>query len=284
MRRLPRSPWAALKLVWRLSRQASIEWAADNVPRLGASVAFYTLLLIAPALVIAVAVAAAVYGKDAAQGRLAIEIQGIAGADVASTIEEIIVRAHQPRTGLVAALLSLVTLGFGATSVFVELHDALNTIWHVPTPRDRTYVATAVRLIRDRFYAFVTVLGIGVLLLVTLVSNAWIAAMRLAVPRPAMFLLSCLVIALLFASLYKMVPDVQLRWSDVILGALLTSLLFMVGKQAMAAYFAHTSFGLTYSTAGSPIVVLLWVYYSAQLFFWGAEFSKAYTRALGSQH
>ncbi len=267
----------------RVFRQASSEWISDNAPRLGASVAFYTLLSLAPVIVIAVALAAVVYGQDAAQGRLASEIRGVAGADVARTIQEIIRGAYQPRTGVIATLLGLATLAFGASSIFVELHDAMNTIWKVPLPLDRNNAATIVRLIKDRFYSFATVLGIGFLLLVSLVLNAWIAAMRIAVPQAVTFVISYLVIAVLFAALYKIVPDVRLKWSDVALGAMITSLLFMVGKQLMGLYFAHASFGSTYSAAGSPIVVLLWVYYSAQIIFWGAEFSKVYTKTVGSQ-
>jgi membrane protein len=275
--------WLLLKALPRVFRQASSEWINDNAPRLGASVAFYTLLSLAPVLVIAVAVAAVIYGQEAAQGRLASEIQGIAGSDVARSIQEIIIRAYQPRTGVIATLLGLATLAFGASSIFVELHDAMNTIWHVSLPLDRSNAATIIRLIRDRFYSFATLLGIGFLLLISLVLNAWIAAMRIAVPRAATFMILYLVTAVLFAALYKIVPDVGLKWSDVALGAMITSLLFMIGKQFMGLYFAHASFGSAYSAAGSPIVVLLWVYYSAQLFFWGAEFSKVYTKTMGSQ-
>lgn len=275
--------WLLLKALPRVFRQASSEWINDNARRLGASVAFYTLLSLAPVLVIAVAVAAVVYGQEAAQGRLASEIQGIAGSDVARSIQEIIIRAYQPRTGVIATLLGLATLAFGASSIFVELHDAMNTIWHVSLPLDRSNAATIIRLIRDRFYSFATVLGIGFLLLISLVLNAWIAAMRIAVPRAATFMILYLVTAVLFAALYKIVPDVGLKWSDVALGAMITSLLFMIGKQFMGLYFAHASFGSAYSAAGSPVVVLLWVYYSAQLFFWGAEFSKVYTKTMGSQ-
>lgn len=275
--------WLLLKALPRVFRQASSEWINDNAPRLGASVAFYTLLSLAPVLVIAVAVAAVIYGQEAAQGRLASEIQGIAGSDVARSIQEIIIRAYQPRTGVIATLFGLATLAFGASSIFVELHDAMNTIWHVSLPLDRSNAATIIRLIRDRFYSFATVLGIGFLLLISLVLNAWIAAMRIAVPRAATFMILYLVTAVLFAALYKIVPDVGLKWSDVALGAMITSLLFMIGKQFMGLYFAHASFGSAYSAAGSPIVVLLWVYYSAQLFFWGAEFSKVYTKTMGSQ-
>jgi membrane protein len=140
-----------------------------------------------------------------------------------------------------------------------------------------------VRLIRDRVYSFATVLGIGFLLLVSLVLNAWVAAARIAVPQAVTVVVSYLVVAVLFAALYKIVPAVTLKWSDVALGALIAALLFIIGKQCMELYFAHTHFGSTYSAAGSPIVVLLWVYYSAQLFFWGAEFSKVYKETVGSQ-
>ena len=272
-----------LKALPRVFRQASIEWIDDNGPRLGAALAFYTLLSLAPVVVIAVAVAAVVYGQQAAQGRLAWEIQGAVGPQVARTIEGIIRGAYQPRTGMIATVLGLVTLAFAASSVFVELHDAMNTIWHVSLPPDRTNSATVIRLIRDRLYSFGTVLGIGLLLLVSLVSNAWIAATRVAVPQIATFLMSCLVIAVLFAALYRIVPYVNVKWSDVALGAAIASLLFVVGKQLLALYFAHAGFASTYGAAGSPIVVLLWVYSSAELFFWGAEFSKVYAKTVGSQ-
>ena len=272
-----------LKALPRVFRQASIEWVKDDGPRLGAALAFYILLSLAPVIVIAVAVAAVGYGQEAAQGRLASEIQGAVGPEVARTVQGIIRGAYQPRTGLIATLLGLVTLAFGASSVFVELHDAMNAIWHVSLPPDRTNAAAAIRLISARFYSFATVLGIGFLLLVSVVLNAWIAAMGIAVPRAATFLTSCLVIAVLFGALYKIVPNVRVKWSDVALGAVMASFLFMTGKELMGLYFAHAGFGSTYSAAGSPIVVLLWVYSSAELFFWGAEFSKVYTKTVGSE-
>jgi len=277
-----RSSWVALKALPGVFRQASSEWVDDNVPRLSASIAFYTLLSVAPVIVIAVVLAAVVYGQDAAQGRLASEIQDMAGPEVARTIQEFIKGAYQPRTGAIATLLGLATLVFSASSIFVELHEAMNTIWHVSPPPDRTNAATVIRLIKERFYSFATVAGIGFLLLVSLVLTAWITAMKIAVPRAAMFTILYLVTAVLFAALYKIVPDVGLKWSDVALGAMITSLLFVIGKQAMAYYFADATFG-TYSAAGSPIVVLLWVYCSAQLFFWGAEFSKVYKKSVESQ-
>ena len=272
-----------LKALPRVVWQASREWIDDNVPRLSASVAFYTLLSLAPVIVIAVGVVAVVYGQAAAQGRLAWEIRGLVGPEVARTVQRIIKGAYQPRTGILATLLGLATLAFGASSIFVELHDAMNTIWRVAVPPDPTNAAMVVRLIRERFYSFATVLGIGFLLLASLLFNTWTAAISIAVPRSAAFLTSWLVVAVLFAALYKIVPDVRVKWSDVAPGALIAAFLFVVGKEIMGLYFAHTTFGSTYSAAGSPIVVLLWVYSSAELFFWGAELSKVYTQTMGSE-
>ncbi len=281
-RRTGRFRWLVLRALPRLFRQASSEWVNDNAQRLGASVAFYTLLSLAPVIVLAVAAAAALYGPEAAQGRLASEIRDVAGTDVARTIQEIVKGAYKPGTGVLATLLGLATLVFAASSIFVELHDAMNIIWHVSRPPDRTNAATVIRLIRDRFYSFATVLGAGFLLLLSVVLSASVAAMGIGVPRIASFMILYLVIAALFAVLYKIVPDLTLKWRDVVPGAMITSLLFMIGKQFLELYFAHGRLGSTYSAAGSPIVVLLWVYYSAQLFFWGAEFSKVYKRTVES--
>lgn len=275
--------WVPLKALPRVFRQASSEWIDDNAQRLGASVAFYALLSLAPMIVIAVAVAAVVNGQEAAEGGLASGIRGLAGPDVARTIQEIIGGVYKSGTGVTATVLGLAALALGASSIFVELHDAMNTIWHVPFPRNRTSAATVILLIRDRFYSFATVLGTGFLLLVSLVLNAWIAAMGIAVPHAATFVLSVLVIALLFAALYRIVPDVELGWSDVALGAIIAASLLTVGKQLMGLYFANTSFRSMYRAAGLPLVLLLWVYYSAQIFFWGAEFTKVYTRTVRSQ-
>ncbi len=266
-----------------MCRQAFSEWVSDDAPRLGAAVAFYTLLSLAPIIVIVIAAAAVVYGQDAAAGRLAVEIRGVAGPAAARTIQEMSKGAYQPRIGVIATLAGLATLAFGASSVFVELHDAMNTIWQVSLPPSRSNAATVLRLIRERFYSFVTVLGTGFLLLVSLVLDSWIAAIWIWVPRAATWTILYLLIAVLFAALYRIVPDVELQWRDVALGAAITALLFMIGKDLVGIYFAHAGFGSMYSAAGSPMLVLLWVYYSAQLFFWGAEFTKVYAKTVGSQ-
>ena len=185
-------------------------------------------------------------------------------------------------------------MAIGATSVVVELTDALNTIWKVPTPGGDTGLVAGIRRIaKERFYSFAMVLGIGFLLLVSLVLSAWLAAMGrffrsfLPAPEPileaATFLISFIVVTALFAAIYKLLPAVRLEWSDVIIGASVTSLMFTIGKQLVGLYLGKAGFGSTYGAAGSLAVLLVWVYYSAQLFFLGAEFTKVYTRTFGSK-
>lgn len=264
-------------------KQSLTECSNDNVPRLGASFSFYTLLSLAPGIVIILAVAAFAYGQEAAQGELMRRIRDFVGAKVAAAIQEILKSAVRPTTSVIATGFSLPALMFSASSAFVELHDALNMIWHVPPRDDRTHLATAIRLIKDRLYSFAMVVVAGFLLLVSLLLSTWIAGVGRSAPRVITLVLTFFVIAALFAAIYKTIPDVPLKWSDVVLGAAITSLLFMLGKELIALYFAKTSFGSAYGLAASPLIVLLWVYYSAQLLFWGAEFTKVYTNALGSR-
>jgi membrane protein len=263
-------------------RQASSEWINDNAQRLGASVAFYTLLSLAPLIVLALAGADVVYGQQGAQGRLVLAIQGLVGHEVARTIQELLRGAHEPQTGVIASLFGVVTLLIAASSVFLELQDAMNTIWHVPPPAARTNAATVIRLIKDRLYSFATVLGAGFLLLLFVALNTWISATRIFVPRAATFTISYAAITLSFAALYKLVPAIRLNWSEVAPGAILTSSLFMIGKQFTGLYLQYAKLGSIYGAAGSPIVLLLWLYYSAQLFFWGAEFTKVYKKTVES--
>jgi len=275
-----------------LLAETANEWSDDNAPRLSASLAFYTLLSMAPVLVVVVAVAGFVFGPDAAQGRLAWEIQGLVGRDGAKAIQTVIHAAYKPATGVIAAVLSLLTLLWGASSVAVELRDALNTIWHVSIGQSHTRLGSMLRIISDRAYGFGLVLGAGFLLMVSLLLNALIAAMghyfgsSLALPETALqivtSLVSLIVTTFLFAAIYKFLPDVHLKWSDVIVGAAFTSLVFTAGKQLIGIYLGKAGIASAYGAAGSLVIALVWVYYSAQLFFLGAEFTKVYTRRLGS--
>ena len=281
-----------LKEIGSLIQESVVEWRNDNAPRLGASLAFYTLLSLAPLLVVIVGVAALAFGKNAAEGQLFWEIRDLVGRDEAKAIQETIRNAYQPGTGILAAFLSIVTLAFGATTVVVELRDALNMIWHVPVDQSKTRLGGIVTFVRQRFYSFALVLGVGFLLLVSLVLSAWVAAVGkffgafLPVPESVLhavtLTVSFLVITFMFAAIYKIVPDIHLRWSDVVVGAAVTALIFSIGKQLIGIYLGKASFGSTYGAAGSLVIVIVWVYYSAQLFFLGAEFTKVYTKNFGS--
>jgi membrane protein len=276
-----------------LLRKTVNAWIDDKAPRLGASLAFYTLLSLAPLLIVVVAVAALVYGQQAAQGQLVWEIQGLVGADGARTIQGLIHSAYKPGSGAVATILGILTLIFGASTVVVELRDALNTIWRVPAPEAASGFQSILRFMKERFYSFGLILGVGFLLMVSLILNAVVAALGSyfgsilptseTLLHIIVFLISFVVVTFLFAAIYKLLPDIHLKWSDVIVGACFTSLLFTIGKQLIGIYLGKASFGSTYGAAGSLVVVLMWVYYSAQLFFLGAEFTKVYTREFGSQ-
>lgn len=276
----------------RLFRQSASEWNADNAQRLGAALAFYTLLSLAPILIVIVGVAALVFGRQAAAGQLAWEIGDLVGRNAATTIQALIQAAYKPGTGLLATALSVLTVIFGASSVVVELRDDLNLIWRAAAP-PATGVAGIIRLVRERFFSFALVVVAGLVLVFLLALSVAIAALgklfhsALPFTEPAMhvltFLVSFFVITFLFGAIYKTLPDVKLKWTDVMVGASVTSLVFEIGKQLIALYLGKAGFSSTYGAAGSLVVLLVWIYYSAQLFFFGAEFTKVYTRTFGSQ-
>jgi membrane protein len=270
-------------------KETLAEWCNDNVPRLGASLAFYTLLSLAPLLVVIVGVAALVFGEKAAQGQLFWQLQGVVGMERARAMQDLIRGASKPGTGAVATVLSLAMLSLGASSVMVELTDALNTIWHVPAPQGRSRLASVIGFAKERFRSVGLVLGVGFLLLVSLILNAWIAAMGVFVGsflpaspwalQAGTSLVSFAAVALIFAAIYKIVPNVPLAWADVIMGASVTAFLFELGKGGIGLYLGTLTLGSMYGAAGSLVMLFVWVYYSAQLFFLGAEFTKVYTRS-----
>jgi membrane protein len=272
-----------------LLRESAGAWSDDNVPRLGAALAFYALLSLAPLIVIVVAVAAQVFGRKAAEGQLAWEMQRMWGFEQARAVQELISGAFQPAGHVIGAWFSVITLAVGATGVVVELQDALNTIWHVPS---QTGLASIASLIKQRVVSFLMVLAVGFLLLMSLILGAWMTAMGKVLDsmfpihesnlHVVTLVTSFVVITFLFAAIYKIMPDVPLQWRDVWAGAAFTSLTFTIGKQLLALYLGGAGIGSSYGAAGSLVVVLVWVYYSAQIFFFGAEFTKVYARKFGS--
>lgn len=277
---------------YELIRSSFTAWADDKAPRLGAALAFYTALSLAPLLVVVLAVAGIAYGQQAVQGRLVWQIRDLVGVEGAKAIQSVISAAHRPASGTIATTVGLLTLFFGASSAFVELSDALNTIWRVPVSARMSGLASLFGMIKMRTLAFAMVLGVGVLLLLLLFISTWIAAAEkffsevLPVPGPLLemvnFIMSFVVITVLFAVIFKVLPGVRLKWSDVAIGAAITSLLFSLGKLLIGWYLGTTTIASSYGAAGSFLIVLLWVYYSAQVFFLGAEFTKIYTQQFGS--
>lgn len=267
-------------------------WSADDAPRMAAALAYYTILSLAPLLVVSVSVAERMFGEEAVQGQLAWEMRTLVGGQAADAIQAVIRNAHQPSSGLISTVLSIITLVVGASSVVVELHSALNKIWNIPESEAGNWLGNVILFIKQRFYSAIIVIGAGCLLLISLMLSIAITTVgnffRSLLPLPAWilhaiaFAASFIVVALLFGAIYKLLPDVHLTWGDVLIGASVTSLLFAIGKQLLAIYFGHVTFQSTYGAAWTLVLFLVWIYYSAQLFFLGAEFTKVYARNYGS--
>jgi membrane protein len=268
------------------------EWSKHNAPRLGASLAFYTLLSLTPLLLVAVSGAALVVGQHAAENQLIAQIYDLVGPQGAKAIEALLDGSRNTAHGVVATVLGLVTLLFGASAVLVELRDALNTIWEV-TPQTRKGLQNLIDLAKERLFSFGLVLSVGFLLLVSLAVSAWISALgalsAAILPASAAALhiinvvVSFLIITGLFAAIYKVIPDARIEWHDVLLGAVVTSVLFTVGKLLIGLYLGRASFASSYGAAGSIVVLIVWVYYSSQIFFLGAEFTRAFANRYGSE-
>jgi membrane protein len=275
--------------MWKLLRRTFYDWSEDKAPQLGAALAFYTALSIAPLLVIILGIAAYFFGDDAASGQIVGELRALVGDDGGKAIEDMLANANKPVAGILATTLSAVTLLFGASGVFGQLQTALNAIWEVkPKPNRGVW-----GFIRDRFLSFTMVLGIAFLLMVSLVLTAAIAAAadRLGGERKSLawlvqavnFAATFVLLTALFALMFKLLPDVKMAWSDVWIGAVVTAALFVVGKFAIGLYLGHSSMASSYGVAGSFVVLLVWVYYSAQILFFGAELTQAYANSFGSR-
>ncbi len=274
----------------QLMKRAVSDWSDHNIPTFAAALSYYTIFSIAPVLVIAVSVAGMVFGEEAARGQMQAQLQDLVGQSGADIIGQMMISARKPSTGIFATALGLIALVFGATGVFVQLQDALNHIWGVQPDKERSGVTNFLRM---RLLSFAMVLVIGFLLLVSLVVSAVLAALGAwfdhLLPgwtvawQGVNLLVSFGVITVLFAMMYKILPDTHVTWKDVWLGAAVTSLLFGLGKFGIGLYLGRSAVASSYGAAGSLAVVLLWVYYSAQILFLGAEFTQVYARRHGSR-
>jgi membrane protein len=277
-----------LQAIWKLFQETFKEWSEDKASRLAAALAYYTIFSIAPLLIIVIAIAGAVFGEEAARGQIVGQIQGLVGIEGAKFLESAIQNANQPKTGAIASIISIVVLLVGATGLFTELQDAMNTIWEVKPKPGRSVT----NIIRLRVLSFAMVIGIGFLLLVSLVISTALTTLVTYFSNllPGVdflwqivnFLLSFAITTVLFGLIFKVLPDVKIAWSDVLVGASLTSVLFSIGRFLLGQYLGNGSFGSAYGAAGSLVVILAWVNYAAQILFFGAEFTQVYARRYGS--
>ena len=276
-----------LDLVLKMFRRALVAWWNDNIPRLGASLAYYTLFAIAPVLLVAIAVAGMVFGVEAVRGELVGQLQGLVGHDGAVAVQGLLEGASRHRAGALATLLGAITFVLAATGAFLELQAALNAIWCVK-PKSNANVKS---FLIARIRSFGLVVAIGFLLLVSLAVSAALAALsnwlgQMAPGLPLLWnavnlILSLGVVTTLFALLYAFLPDVRLKVTDVMVGAFVTAVLFTLGQQLIGLYLGQSTTTSAYGAAGSVIVLLLWVYYSSQVVLLGAEFTKVYADRTG---
>ena len=277
------------KTLRALLRQAAAGWLADNAPRLGAALAFYTLFSLAPVVVVAVSVAGFVFGEKAAQGGIVQQFQGLIGLQGASAIEIIIQSSNRPRLGVIATILGLLTILIGASGAFNELQDALNDIWKVDSTTKSFWRVTGKR----RFFSIGLVVGTAFLLLLSLIVTAALAALQrfvnsllplsIILVQSIHFVLSFVTITILCMLIFKFIPDTPVKWRDVRMGAAITSLLFAAGKIAIGLYLRHSALTSTYGAAASLVVFLVWIYYSAQILLFGAELTHVYAIKYGSR-
>jgi membrane protein len=278
-----------VKSGFSLIKESFQEWQKDGALDLGAALAYYTIFSLAPLLLVALAVAGLLWDRGQIQGQLIAEIQGLMGPQGAQAVQTMLANAGRHGSGVLATVLGVVTILFGATGVFVQLQSALNRVWNVEARPG----AGIWSFVKTRLISFGMVLGVGFLLLVSLIVSTAVSAVGKwatgllpgseTIMQALTFVVSFALITFLFALIYKLVPDVEITWKDVWIGAVVTALLFTLGKFLIGLYLGKSSVASTYGAAGSLVIVLLWIYYSAQILFLGAEFTQVYATHYGSQ-
>lgn len=288
-RPLGESRWSRIKVV---AAESVREWSGHNDARLGASLAFYTLFSLTPLVLVAVSIGGLVANREAAENQVIQQIHNLVGPQGAAGIRLLLSGTRNTMHGILATVFGVGTLLFGASSVLLELRDALNTIWEI-RPAPASGLRSILAMVKDRLFSFALVLAVGFLLLVSLVMNAWIAAAGKFfagfLPAPEILLhtanevFSFFVVTALFSAIYKVLPETRIEWADVLLGGAVTSLLFTCGKLLLGLYLGKESFASTYGAAASLVILIVWVYYSSQIFFLGAEFTRSYATHYGSK-
>ncbi len=283
---------ATFKFILKLIFDAYTEWSHDRAARLGAALAYYALFSIAPLLVIMINIAGSVYGGSAAQGQLVRSISGQIGPQAAQAVEDLLAGVHASDSNLVTTLVSIVILTIGATNLFSQLRDALNTMWNVRPKRRNHFFGGILEFARDRFISAVMVISLGIILLATLAISASLTALNgwlktLVTPNTSFLLEGGNILTgiglttLLFALTFKLLPDVRIAWRVVWVGALVTSILFNIGAFLIGLYLGSGGAQSALGAAGSFVVIMIWISYSAQIIFFGAKFALVYGAAIG---
>jgi membrane protein len=278
----------AISQAWSVLKETAVDWYDDRAPRLAASLAYYALLSAAPLILLVISIAGLAFGDEAARGQIARAIGGVVGEQAAVGIQSIANAVHQTDSGVVGSVVGIAVLLFGASGAFGELQAALNEICKVAPKPGRGWRG----LVFDRFFSFAMVMGVAFLLMVSLVVSAALSALGTflqnslpggeAVWQVLNFVISLGVVTFLFALIMKFVPDAQIRWRDVWVGAAVTALLFIVGKTAFGLYLGKSNIASSYGAASSLVALVLWIYYSSQILFFGAEFTQVYARRFGA--
>lgn len=279
----------SIKGIWKLVKDAGAGFSNDKVLKLSGSLAYFTVFSMGPMLIVIIFFADLFYGREAIEGTIYGQIKGFVGSDAAAQIQDIIRNASLSGKSKVTATIGFIALLFGATGVFAEIQDSINTIWNLKPKPKKGWL----KMLLNRLLSFSVVISLGFLLLVSLVITGLVEALsnRLHNIFPEMtiiivyvvnLLITFGVITLLFAIIFKVLPDAIIKWRDVMTGAMVTAVLFMIGKFAITFYIGTSNVGTTYGTAGSFVVILVWIYYSSIILYFGAEFTKAYAAAYGS--
>ena len=273
---------------WSLARETMTSWSEDYASSMGAALAYYTMFSIAPLLLIVISVAGLFFGEQAARGEILDQLEGLMGVDGAQAVRALLASVNHPQAGVLATLFGFGALVIGATTVIGELQNALDRIWRAPRRHDEGSVA---KWVRSRLLSLGMIMGIGFLLMVSLLASALLAGLQRwfgryvdlgAAAAAVDFTLSFAFITVAFAMIYKLMPRVRVEWRDVGIGAVVTSLLFTVGKMAIGLYIGRSAVASTFGAAASLVAMVVWVYWSAQIFLLGAEFTWVYARRCGS--
>lgn len=279
-----------LKGIWKILKASVEGFMEDKIPKLSGALAYYTVFSMAPLLLLIISLCGLFLGQEAVEGKVYAALSGFMGNDTAAQLQEIIRNASLSGKGTVAFTVGIVTLLIGATTVFAEIQDSINTIWRIKPKPKKGWL----KMLQNRFLSFSVIISLGFIMLVSLalssVIDAFFEGLQAKFPDIAVIvfyifnqIITLMVTTLIFGVVFKVLPDARIRWKDVMAGSVVTALLFMLGKFGISFYISQSDIGSTYGTAGSLVILLLWTYYSSIILYFGAEFTKAYALQYGTE-